>query len=276
MNKPNISKIVKNIGAAVSKRSPEILIGVGITGMFTTVVLAVKATPKAIELIEEEKDRQNYERVVKTEDENDEYRDFSYIEKLKPLDAVKVAWKPYIPAAVTGVLSAACIIGASSKYVRRNAALATAYKLSETALTEYKEKVIETIGEKKEKTVRDKISKDKIEKNPVSKSQVIVTGKGNTRCFEPISGRYFDSDIETIKKAVNELNRQMLSDMYISLSEFYDEIGLDRTKISDELGWNVDEGLIEIDFSSQIAEDGTPCIVVDYLNPPRYGFSKLI
>lgn len=273
MNKPNISKIVKNIGTAVSRRSPEILIGIGIAGGFTTVVLAVTATPKAMELIEEErifKEKEYHEGGIFTEKEQEKAFE------LTPIEIIRVAWKPYIPAAVTGVLSAACIIGASSKYVRRNAALATAYKLSETALTEYKEKVIETIGEKKEKTVRDKIAKDKIEKNPVSKSQVIVTGKGSTRCFEPISGRYFDSDIETIKKAVNELNRQMLSDMYISLSEFYDEIGLDRTKISDELGWNVDEGLIEIDFSSQIADDGTPCIVVDYVNPPRYGFSKLI
>lgn len=274
MNKPNISKIVKNIGAAVSKRSPEILVGIGIAGMCTTVVLAVKATPKAMVLIDEEKDRQNYELAKEARDNN--WDDRSYVEHLKSLDAVKVAWKPYIPAAVTGVFSIACIIGASSKYARRNAALATAYKLSETALTEYKEKVIETIGEKKEKTVRDKIAKDKVEKNPVSKTQVIMTEKGSTLCYETISGRYFKSDIDTIKKAVNELNRQMLSDMYISLSEFYNEIGLDNTKVSDDLGWNLDEGLIDIDFSSQLADDGTPCVVVDYLVPPRYGFSKLI
>ena len=91
-----------------------------------------------------------------------------------------------------------------------------------------------------------------------------------------ISGRYFKSDIETIKKAVNELNRRMLLDMYISLSEFYDEIGLEHIALSDELGWNIDDGLMEIDFSSQLADDGTPCVVIDYHLAPKYDFNKLM
>lgn len=255
MAKSNVTKFFKDIGAMASKRSPEILTGIGIAGMITATILAVRSTPKAIRLMEDAQ----YEKG----------------EELTATEKVKAAWKPYVPAAVTGVLSVTCLIGASSKYVRRNAALATAYKLSETALSEYKDKVVETIGEKKEKTVRDKIAKDKVEKNPVSKNEVIMTEKGNTLCYETISGRYFKSDIEKIKKAVNELNRQMLNDMYISLSEFYDEIGLSHIKNSDELGWNLDEGLIDIDFSSQLADDGTPCVVVDYLTPPRYDFYKL-
>ena len=69
----------------------------------------------------------------------------------------------------------------------------------------------------------------------------------------------------------------MLSgDMYVSLSEFYDELGLDHTAISDDLGWDIDKGMIELDFSSQIADDGTPCIVVDYCIAPRYDFSRFV
>ena len=274
MTKSDVTKFFKDIGAMVSRRSPEILVGIGIAGMCTTVVLAVKATPKALELIEDEKNRQNYE--LCKEARSNSHDSCNQIDQLKPVDVVKVAWKLYVPAAVTGVFSIACIIGASSKYARRNAALATAYKLSETALTEYKDKVVETIGEKKEKTVRDKVAKDKVENNPVTKNEVIITEKGNTLCYETISGRYFRSDIEKIKRAVNELNRQMLNDMYISLSEFYDEIGLSHIKNSDELGWNLDGGLIDIDFSSQLADDGTPCVVVDYLVAPRYDFSKFV
>ena len=274
MTKSDVTKIFKNIGTMASRRSPEILVGIGIAGMCTTVVLAVKATPKALELIEDEKNRHNYE--LCKEARNSSHDSCNQINQLKPVDVVKVAWKPYVPAAVTGAFSIACLIGASSKYARRNAALATAYKLSETALTEYKDKVVETIGEKKEKTVRDKVAKDKVENNPVTKNEVIITEKGNTLCYDTISGRYFRSDIEKIKRAVNELNRQMLNDMYISLSEFYDEIGLSHIKNSDELGWNLDDGLIDIDFSSQLADDGTPCIVVDYLVAPRYDFSKFV
>lgn len=70
---------------------------------------------------------------------------------LKPLEVVKAAWKPYIPAAITGSLSVACLVGASRVNFKRNAALATAYTLSEKVLKDYKDSVVETIGEKKRK-----------------------------------------------------------------------------------------------------------------------------
>lgn len=259
MNKPNISKFFKKVKFNVSKHSPEILTGIGIAGMITTTVLAVKATPKAIELIEEEK--QNREEMTES--------------PIKTMDYVKVAWKPYIPAAVTCIVSTACLIGASSVNSKRNAALAAAYNLSKTALTEYKEKVVETIGEKKEQIVKEKVAKEKIEKNPVGKNEIIITGKGDILCLDAISHRYFESDLEKINKITNELNKRMLSEMYISLTEFYNEIGLEPTKISDDLGWNLDDGLIELDISSQITDDGRPCIVIDYLVAPRYDYSKL-
>lgn len=257
MNKPKLSNFVESTRKMMSRRSPEILMGIGISGMITTTVLAVKATPKALMLIEEEK------RVKR--------------EPLTVVETVKTCWKCYIPATTTGIFSIACLIGSGSVNARRNAALATAYKISETALTEYRDKVVETIGEKKEQTIRDKVSKDRIDKKPVSKSEVIITKKGDTLCYDTISGRYFKSDIERIKKAENDLNKRMLSgDMYVSLSEFYDELGLEHTSISDDLGWDIDKGMIDLEFSSQIADDGTPCIVVDYCIAPRYDFSKFV
>ena len=256
MGKTNLATIVASTRQFVSKRSPEILTGIGIAGMISTAVLAVKATPKAMELIEEKKREE-------------------WLDKLSPVEMVKVAWKPYIPAIVTCVTSTACLIGASSVSAKRNAALATAYKLSETALTEYREKVIETIGEKKERTVRDKVAEERVKKNPVSKNEVIITGNGKTLCFDPISGRYFMCSIETIKRAENTLNKQMLHDIsgYVSLNEFYDEIGLDHTSVGDDLGWNTNQ-IIDIDFSSQLNDNGEPSVVLDYLVAPKYDFYK--
>lgn len=256
MGKTNLATIVASTRQFVSKRSPEILTGIGIAGMISTTVLAVKATPKAMELIEEKKREE-------------------WLDKLSPVEMVKIAWKPYIPAIVTCVTSTACLIGASSVSAKRNAALATAYKLSETALTEYREKVIETIGEKKERTVRDKVAEERVKKNPVSKNEVIITGNGKTLCFDPISGRYFMCSIETIKRAENTLNKQMLHDIsgYVSLNEFYDEIGLDHTSVGDDLGWNTDQ-IIDIDFSSQLNDNGEPSVVLDYLVAPKYDFYK--
>lgn len=274
MKKPNLTKIIKDAQVVLARKSPEILTGIGIAGFITSTILAVRVTPKAIKLVEEEKRKQN--RKLLDEAEKNGYDECNQIKSLKPVEVVKTCWKCYIPAAVTCVASAACIIGASSVNARRTAALATAYKLSETALSEYKDKVIETIGEKKETLIRDKIDKEHIDKDPVSKKEIIVTKTGDTLCYDALSGRYFKSDIEKIKKAVNELNSTMLRDMYVSLNEFYDNLDLAHTDIGYQVGWNVDDGLIDVDFSSQIADDGTPCIVIRFDGPPRYNYSKLM
>lgn len=255
MKKSNITNFIKNTQFALSKHSPEILTGLGIAGMITTTILAVKATPKALKEIKE------YEDGI-----------LCNHEKIKTMDAVKITWKYYIPAAVTGTVSIACLIGASSVNVRRNTALATAYKLSETALTEYKSKVIETIGEKKEHEVREAIAKDRIENNPVSQQNVIITGKGDTLCYDHLFGRYFYSDIDKLKKIENELNRRMRDEMYISLNEFYYEVGLDPVDAGDDIGWNIDRGYIDLDFSSHLTPDGKPCLDVSFSIPPKYDF----
>lgn len=256
MSKFTLANVASDVRNFVSRRSPEILTGIGIAGMVTTTVLAVKATPKALELIEERKKE-------------------IWVDKLSPVELVKTAWKPYVPAAVTCVMSTACLIGASSVNLRRNAALATAYKLSETALTEYREKVIETIGEKKEHTIRDKVAEERVKKNPVSKNEVIITNTGKTLCYDPISGRYFYSSIEKIKSAENKLNKTMIHDFsgYVSLNDFYDEIGLDHTSVGDDLGWNTDK-LIDIHFSSQLNDNGEPSVVLDYTTAPKYDYYK--
>ena len=258
MGKLNTAQLIGSIKSGMTKHGPEILTGIGIVGMVTTTVLAVKATPKAIMLIDEKMEADPFHEPTKAE-------------------IVKTAWKCYIPAAVTGVTSIACLIGASSVNARRNAALATAYSLSQTALSEYKDKVVETIGEKKEQTIRENIMKDKLEKDPVSRKEVIITERGTTLCYDSVFGRYFQSDMDSLKRAMNEVNRQMIAgDMYISLNEFYGEIGLSPIDIGDSLGWNIDDGQIELDFTSQIAEDGRPCLVISYNVAPRYGFSKYL
>lgn len=250
----NVSNIVKSVRTSLKKHSPEILTGIGIAGMIGTTVMAVKATPKALTLIAEEETRRGNEH------------------KLTIIEVTKVAWKPYIPAAITGIASIACLIGANSTHLKRNAALATAYTLSETALREYKSKVVETIGEKKEQTIRDAIAKEKIEKNPVTKNEVLLTEKGTTLCYDAISGRYFKSSMEALRKAENEINSLLLRDQSISLNDFYYEIGLDDIKIGQRLGWNVDKGLVDLSFSTQLASDGTPCLVIDFAVAPSYDY----
>lgn len=255
MGKLSIKSMANDVKSVMVKNAPGILVGVGIVGMAGTTILAVRATPKAIMLIEAKK------------------RELD-ADSLTPVETVKTTWKCYIPAAVTGVMSTACLIGSSSVSARRNAALATAYNLTKAALHDYKDAVVETIGEKKEQAVRDTVAKKRVERDPVGNSEVVVTERGTTLCYDAVFGRYFRSDIDTIKRAVNELNRSIVSSMYASLNEFYDEIGLPPIEIGDKLGWNIDDGQIEVDFSSQLATDGTPCLVISFNVAPEYGYSK--
>lgn len=56
MHKPNIKAAYNAVKKSTIKHSPEILTGIGIAGMVTTTVMAVRATPKALELLKKEED----------------------------------------------------------------------------------------------------------------------------------------------------------------------------------------------------------------------------
>jgi hypothetical protein len=250
------TKGLQKIGGFFAKNSPTLLTGIGVAGLISTVVMAIRATPRAIQILEEEKNRRSLE--ADTPD------------PITKKDAIVLTWKCYIPTAVLGAATIGCIVSANSINLRRNAVLAGLYSLSETAIKEYKAKVVETIGESKAHTIKDEIAKDRVAKNPVNDKEVIITGKGDTLCYEPLSGRYFKSDIEKIRKIINEANRRMMNEQWVTVNEVYYELGLEHTDMGEMLGWHVDDGLLEPDFSSQIAKDDTPCIVVNFNNEPRF------
>lgn len=274
MNKAKIREIVHSTQHKVLKYTPEILTGVGIAGMITTTVLAVKATPKALQLIEEEKQLQNEKLTL--EAKQIKHDNCVRINKLKLTDVVKVTWRCYLPAVITGFASTACLIGASSVHVKRNAALATVYKIAETARSEYRDAVIETIGEKKEQLVKDKLAEKHIKENPVNNNTVIITPKGDTLCYDHISGRYFRSSVDAINKAENAMNRKLLAYDYASLNELYLELGLEPLNVvGNDLGWNVcrlPDRTLKIEFSAVLSEDDTPCLSLEYNIAPYYNF----
>lgn len=251
----------KNVKNYFNKHNSEILVGIGIAGMITSTILAVKATPKALELIKE----RNTEELKKDPD----------FYKLGSIEIVKTAWKPYIPTGITMVSSIICIVGGTTINTKRNAALTTAYAITENAFSTYRNKVIETIGEKKERNLRSKISQDEVTNNPPTNSPIILTSKGNTLCLDSISERYFRSDLDTIRKVINEINRKMMIENYISLDEFYYELNMKPMKHADRLGWEIDDGLLEVYFNTCLAENDEPCVVLDYNIYPKYGFDIL-
>lgn len=255
MNKTDVLKFFNGIGTNLAKNSPAILIGLAVVSGGTAVALAVEATPKALKRIEDKKQE-------------------LHVDKLTPVETVKTTWTCYIPTALAFTFAAGCAIGSQSIHAKRHAALATAYKISETALIEYRDKVIETVGEKKEQTIRDKVAQEQINKTHVNQREVIITGTGTSLCLDPLSKRYFESDIETIRRAENKLNKSMMQSICgsTSLNEFYTEIGLDTVDdaIGYQLGWNA-EYQIDLDIRPGMAPDGRPCLVIGHYNAPKYG-----
>lgn len=237
--------VFKSITKGISNNSPAILTGVAACGVVGTVIFAVKATPKALELIDEDPKQ-----------------------GLTAKEIVQVAWKPYIPAMVMGTVTIACIIGSNQISTRRNAALMSLYSIAETGLKEYQSKVVKTIGENKERKIRDDIDKDRLEKNPVTNNHIVVTGNGDSMCYDVLSGRYFKSNIEKIRQKVNDYNRDLLTEMEATLNDLYYELGLEGVKMGNDVGYTSDN-LCEVDFSTQLTPDNEACIVLNFSMPQR-------
>lgn len=263
-------RFLKSIQKIVTAHNSEILTGLGIAGAVTSTIFAVKATPKAMRLIEKAEDHGIGLISKGDNDQNWTYR------PLKTKEIVKVTWKCYIPAVTTGVFSIACIIGAQSVNARRTAALATAYKLSEKALSEFKESAAEVIGEEKLKEVKQKVAERKVEQvtDDESNAKVVISGDGDTWFLDAYSNTVFRSSKNELDAAANKLNRNMRDEMFISLSQFYDEIGLPCTALSDSVGWHIDKGYIDINLSEAVVKDGRAYVVMDFLIGPEPDFDK--
>lgn len=248
---------MRQAGRMTKQNSPTILSGIAVAGVLSTAYLAAKAALKANERIKRLEDRPEF----------DENSKFSNKEKLQ------LSWKYYVPAAASGSATIACIIGANQIGLRRHAAMVGAYTLAETAFREYKEQVVAEVGDIKERGIRDKVAIQQMEKTPVKDAQIIITGSDEW-CFDTYTGRYFRSDIETIRRAENEINHRIYGEMYIAHNEFYELVGLAETAVGEQVGWNIDNTM-DLSFTSHLnPETGKPCIAINYARLPLPNYFK--
>lgn len=229
------------------KNAPLILSVLSVAGLATTMVMVYKATPEILDILYETRNEPKKEQV----------------KELLPVVA-----PPVIMAGIT----VSCIIFANKIHLRRSAAIAASYTLAETALEEYQNKVIEVIGEKKHRQIKDSIAGDKLLANPVESNTVIFTDRGDTLMYDSLSGRYFKGDIEKIRRAQNDFNENMFNrGTYSSLNDLYYNMGLEPIGIGEDLGWNVTR-TVEFSFSSMLATNNEPCLVIDHLTPPEHDY----
>lgn len=259
----SINHILRGLLTGVTKNAPSILTGLGVVGVVTTTALAVQATPKAINEIDALKTIASRRRDIPKEDVVLSKKDIFY-----------ATWKLYIPTAISGIATISAIFGSHYAHARRGAAIAGAYAVADKALQEYQTSVKEFLGEKEHQKVLDKVVEKEVEKNPPSSEITLSTDESKVLCYDTITGRYFKSDIETIRRAENDINEIILKDMYASLNDFYERIGLQRTSMGETLGWNLDR-MLNLSFSSTLTVDSKPCLSVLYDTYPVLDYYKL-
>lgn len=260
-----LHSIIKRAERIVSDNSPAIMTGIGVVGSLTATYLSGRATFKAAELIlSEDRDRR-----LKNE------------EPMTPREKVDMTWKLYIPTLSVATVTCAAIVMANRVSTKRATAVATAYALSERAYDEYRTKVVEKMGENKEREIREEIAQDRVRRAGAS-SIVVADGSGKVLCHDAFSNQFFTSDMETIRKAMNDINRQIIHHDYATVSDLYEAIrdkeirdsAPENTTISSEMGWNSDN-LLEIDFQTVLYDERVPCLsmvfaVVPIRDPWRF------
>ena len=252
-----MNQIINTIKTSLITHMPGMLTGIGIASFGSAVVLAVTATPKAIQLMEEKKQ----------ETKKDE---------LNAKEILQTTWKCYIPPAVMFGIGTGCTVAGLKVSERRGAAWATAYSLSESAFRDYQDKVTEKLGEKKEKQIRDEIAQDKINEKPINKADIIQTGRGLTLCKDLATERVFMVDIDDILHAEEYAKEQLGKDGpgCLDWNELYFQFHVGPIGMGEDNGWNRQRPLRRIITSSCLAENGTPLLAIDYDPRPYPEFWK--
>lgn len=259
----SITAVTKGLTKTLSENSSTVLTGAAVAGVLTTAFLVGNASVQAYKIVE------NVKGMLPPAEE---YRGEFEWHPVTRQEKLKLTWKCFIPAGLSAAATIAAIIAARQIDARKNATLLSVATLSETAFREYKDKVIEQIGVKKEQTVRDSIAQDRIDANP--NTQLVISDSGDVLFYDASSGRYFESTVEKVRKAQNDINAEILNDMYVSQNDFNNKIGLASNDAGELVGWNLDN-LLEVQFSATLTAEGKPVAVISYAKDPVLRYYKV-
>lgn len=249
----NVRGIIKVTERYIIDNAPTLLTAFAVTGTLTTAYLTGKSTFKAAEIIKTEEERRTLSEIEEGTD-------------LTTKDKAKLVWKCYIPPAISVVTTIGCMVSANSISSSRMAALAAAYAVSDKNFTEYKDKVKEMFGEKKAGEVRTATAQDAVDGTPMV--NVERGNGGDTLCLDKWTGRFFTSDMQSIRAAENDLNKGLYrgNNRVATLGDFYQCLGISSPKCAEDIGWNADSPL-DLVFDTVLRE-GQPVLVMDFANTP--------
>lgn len=249
----SVSTTARTLRLAIRRNAPVIATTLAIVSATATTVLAVNAG-------------------MSTRERLDAYKAEHKDEEIPTSAKIKQTWKIYIPTAIMLTSTITSIVALHRVGLNREASALALYKVSEQAFTRYRNKVVEKLGEDSEKEVRESVAQDTVNDNPPPGGLVVVNGE--VLCCDIYSGRYFQSSMEDINRAVNDFNLKIIHEHYASLTDFYDLVGLEANGSSDDVGWMTD-ALLEVSYSSVLTPDGRPCLAVDFRNAPVVDYHRM-
>lgn len=249
-----MNKLVRSSVMFVKRNASTILTCVGGVGVVATSVMAVKATPKALKLIEDAEETKG--------------------EKLTKFEVVKVAGKVYIPAVVMGGATITCIFGANVLNKRQQAALMSAYALLDNSYKDYKHKVGELYGEDADAKIRSELAKDKYEETKIEEED-----PNKQLFYDEFSERYFESTMENVVRAEYAINRKISLWGGAALNEFYEALDIPPVDYGKFLGWSSGALMemawsdwLDFDHEKVVMDDGLECYIIRMSAEPLFEY----
>lgn len=252
-----MSKIV--LGA--KRHAPEILTTLSVAGLVATAYFGSKAGYKAgVHVVSEFSARLDNA----AEDEE--------VLPLSAKEIIKDTWTFYIPVMVLGVGTAIAIVGSNRVSNNRQLALISAAAISERALSEYQQKIVETTSKPKEQRVRDAILQDQVDEKADEFDRLKPLKDGEVWVIESHTKQLFISNAEKIHRAENDANREAIHDGYVSLNTFLEYLGLPTSPAGEVVGWTAQKPL-EVRIGGA-ARDEKPVLTIDYVRPPTTDYLR--
>jgi len=261
-----LSGIKETVSQFAEDNAAALLTAGGVVGTVATAVLAGRGGYKYAEIVRATQYKMMTEETGDTVIDVDQPRP-----QLDNWAKARIAIPYFLPPVLVGGTTIAAIIMSNRVSAQKAAALAAAYGLAERNLSEYKEKVAEKLTGPKKIAIDDELAQDRVNKSDGFQNLVII--EGEILCYDEATNRYFRGTMEGIKRAQNATNAEIHNHDYADATFFYNELGLEKTVWSEEVGWNRDH-LLELKITTAEAPDGRPCLAIDFAAFPRQDFIR--
>ena len=221
------------------KNSTEILTGAGVFAFGAAIFLVARATRKA------EKDGI-----------------FEESENMPPKEKALTLAKVYAPALGAYVVGVGFVLAARSSSNTKITAMTALVAATENRLGHWQEKSREVLGEKTHEKVR------KAAAFPVYEFPPDMAATEKTLFYDVYCGRYFVyGTLEDVRAQINEANDMLLREGVLTLNDLYFDFSLPPVSFGNEVGWELDDGLIEVRFDSHLYKD-RPVVSIQFINEP--------